>query len=349
MRLGEARKILPARKRKSNYVRAEERVRWFFLDSGAHSLYNIHVGHHGSITEDMKEKMSKMTAMGRFHTRKEHPEIFRARRNNAYEFYDSKEFYDYVDTYCQFIHDYHYAIDAYATVDVLFNPALSWKITKYIEKEWGLNPVPVIHFNTDIRWVHKHLDAGYDYIGIGGLGQEITKANYIAWADKVFNVICNQSSRKPLVKIHGFAMTAHILLVRYPWFSVDSASWTKAGGFGRLYIPRQSRGHFDFLSPPYTLNCSVGSPTKHRMGRNYSTLKPGEKRVVRKWVEEYCGQKMGTCDADGKEIERGVINHHGARKRCNLIFYEMMLNQLPDWPWPFHVQAEKRIGLGLPR
>ncbi len=669
MRQGTATPILQCRTRASEYVRGEERIHRFFLDSGAHSIYNQKIGHHGSITPEMMAKMKKMTAMERFATRKEHPEVFRAKRKASYDYYSTKEFYDYVDTYCQFIHDYHYAIDAYATVDVLFNPKLSWKITKYIEKEWGLKPVPVIHFNTEMKWIHKHLEAGYDYIGIGGLGQEITKANYIEWADKAFNIICDQPSRLPLAKVHGFAMTAHVLLVRYPWFcmteedhqvmtregwksfsdlyvgqeilaynngdlrweaiteipnwevmnvditkmsgrsfeahvthnhewpviharkdrvptapfkktcdlsyadaiprcgdsysqvptdktyetafvelvawyytegsikkrtdykhdsiilyqsekankkkcemirkclkklnekhcegspterdsviawelygdnarrllsefpnkeipldfiqkltakqlkrfmrisiladghkrnnemcliqkygkntdafelasllsglpvshippynnqmagirasvseqsrkawvsqldfeeykysgriwcitvpshafvtkckntvyitgnSVDSASWTKAGGWGRLYVPRVTRGAFDFLQPPYTLNCSVASPTKHRKGRNYSTLKAGEKEVVRRWVKE-CGQKMGKCDADNNVITQGVINYHGARKICNLRFYEMMINTLPEWPWPFQIQAQKRVGLGLLR
>lgn len=348
MRQGTATPITECRKRASDYVRGEERIHRFFLDSGAHSIYNQKIGHHGSISPEMMAKMKKMTAMERFATRKEHPEVFRGKRKASYEYYSSKEFYDYVDTYCQFIHDYHYAIDAYATVDVLFNPKLSWDITKYIEREWGLKPVPVIHFNTEMKWVHKYIDAGYDYIGIGGLGQEITKANYIEWADKAFNIVCNQPSRLPLVKVHGFAMTAHILLVRYPWYSVDSASWTKAGGWGRLYVPRVTRGQFDFLLPPYTLNCSVASPTKHRKGRNYSTLKAGEKEVVRRWVKE-CGQKMGKCDADNNVITPGVINYHGARKICNLRFYEMMVNTLPEWPWPFKVEAQKRVGLGLLR
>ena len=346
MRLGEARHIPPCRTRKTKEPRAEERVRWFFLDSGAHSIYNRYVGHHGSISDDIKEKMSKMTPMERFAARRQMPSLFRSKRKASYDYYDTKEFYDYVDTYCQFVIDYKHAIDAYATVDVLFNPELSWRILKYIEKEWGLKPVPVIHYNTPIKWVHKHLDAGYDYIGIGGLGQEITKSNYYEWADSVFSIICDSSDHMPRAKTHGFAMTAHQLLIRYPWFSVDSASWTKAGGFGRLYVPRKTRGKFDFLAAPYTLNCSVMSPTKHRAGRNYSTLKRAEQAVVREWVA-FCGQIIGRCDSNGNIVEPGVINHHGARKICNLHFYEMMVASLPDWPWPFQKKSNKKVGLGF--
>ena len=345
-RLGEARHIPPCRTRKTKGERAEERVRFFFLDSGAHSLYNKHIGHHGSITEDMKDRMSKMTPMERFAARRRSPSLFRSKRKTSYDYYKSKEFYDYLATYCQFVIDYKDSIDAFATLDVLFNPEMSYNILKHIENEWGLFPVPVIHYNTDIGWVHRYLDEGYNYIGIGGLGQEITKANYYEWADKVFTVLCDKETHLPLVKTHGFAMTAHQLLIRYPWYSVDSASWAKAGGFGRLYVPRMTGGKFDFLSPPYTLNCSVLSPTKHRAGRNLSTLKKAEQAVVKKWVES-CGQTLGRCDSNGSTIEQGVINYHGARKICNLRFYEMMVESLPDWPWPFVAKKERKVGLYL--
>jgi hypothetical protein len=334
--------IYPTKTRETKTERAEERINEFFLDSGAHSLYNKYVGHHGSIGEEIKAHMDAMTPMERFAIRRQMPTTFKKKRTTSYEFYDTQEFWDYVDTYCQFIIDYKHAIDYYATVDVLFHPKKSWRVLKYMEKEWGLNPVPVIHFNTDIRWVEKHLDAGYDYIGIGGLGQEITKQNYFAWADPVFKMLCD-SNGMPLVKTHGFAMTAHELLVRYPWYSVDSASWAKAGAFGRLYIPRQTKGHYNFLASPYTLNVSCESPTKHKKGRNFSTMSNEEQRVVRNWLE-LIDVPLGKNDREGKRVEKGVINYHGSRKIANLKFYEAMIASLPDWPWPFKEGVKKVRG-----
>lgn len=224
-------RILPTKTRERKTERAEERIGEFFLDSGAHSLYNQYVGHNGSITEDMKAHMDAMSPMERFAIRRSIPNVFRSKKTNSYAYYETPEFWNYVDTYCQFVIDYKHAIDYYATVDVLFHPKKSWQVLKYIENEWGLNPVPVIHFNTDIKWVEKHLNAGYTYIGIGGLGQEITKANYYAWADPVFKMLCDKDGM-PIVKTHGFAMTAHQLLVRYPWYCMteeDHTIMTKRG------------------------------------------------------------------------------------------------------------------------
>lgn len=338
-----ARHIPPTKERKTSKQRPEEKVNRFFLDSGAHSLYNVHVGHHGSIDEKTADHMSKMTAMERFAVRRQMPNHFRSKRQQSYEYYDSQEFWDYVDTYCQFVIDYQHAIDAYATVDVLFNPKKSWEVQQYIEKEWGLRPVPVIHFNTELKWVEHYLSKGYDYIGIGGLGQEITKENYFEWADPVFDLLCDGDSHMPLVKTHGFAMTAPILVARYPFYSVDSASWAKAGAFGRIYVPRQTRGVYDFQAEPYTLNVSVKSPTIRQRGRNLATLTDEERKVVRQWLDKI-GVPYGKCDKEGNVIEEGVINYHGSRKIANLKFYEALINSLPDWPWPFTAKRRKKTG-----
>lgn len=335
-------RIQPTKTRKGT-ERAKERINKFFLDSGAHSIYNVYVGHHGSISEEIKKHMDEMTAMERFAVRRQMPHVFKAKRVASYDFYESQEFWDYVDTYCQFVIDYKHAIDAYATVDVLFNPKKSWEVLKYIEKEWGLSPVPVIHFNTDLKWVEKHLNAGYTYIGIGGLGQEITKQNYFAWADPVFEMLCDKTTHLPLVKTHGFAMTAHVLLSRYPWFSVDSASWAKAGAYGRIYVPRQTAGDYNFLADPYTLNVSCESPTAKKRGRNIATMTKQEQKVVKDWLQQI-NVPFGKNGPDGEIIEKGIINYHGSRKIANLRFYEAMVNSLPDWPWPFYAKARKTKG-----
>ena len=113
-----------------------------FLDSGAHSLYT-------------KEVMKK-----------EHVE--------GYSFYESKEFWDYVDNYAQFVRENKSFLSVYVNVDVIFNPELTWKVQKYLETNHELSPLPVIHYGADLKWVKRYMD-DYEYIRFGGLGQEVTK------------------------------------------------------------------------------------------------------------------------------------------------------------------------------
>lgn len=274
----------------------------FFLDSGAHSLYSR--------------------------------EVINKRHAESYNFYTSQAFWDYVDTYAAFVKANIGFCDYYANVDVIFNPEMSWEVQQYMENEHGLTPVPVVHFGTDLKWVTHYIEHGYTLIGLGGLGQEVMKHQYYSWADRVYDLLCDNQKRLPCVRTHGFAMTAWELLFRYPWWSVDSASWTKAGGFGMIYVPRREGRKFAFTKPPFTLAVSASSPASKRKDRHITSLSKADRRVVLEWLE-MIDVPLGKVDAKGDLVKWGVVSHHAARKIANLLFYETMIAHLPEWPWPF--------------
>lgn len=278
----------------------------FFLDSGAHSLYNIH-------------------ARGKPARRK-------------YDYFTTPEFWEYVDEYAAFVKKRAAGLDYYATVDVIFNPKLSWKVLKYLEQEHGLSPVPVIHYGTPMKWIERHVDAGYEFLGIGGLGQEAQKVNYLAWADQVFKFLCPPPSRLPIVRTHGFAMTAYSLLIRYPWWSVDSSSWAKAAGFGGIYVPQKRGGRFTFSVPPYSIGISNASPKVKIRGQHYHSWTPLEKAIVQEWLEKI-GVPFGKVNAAGEPVEYGVLSQYNARAVANLKFFEELCEGLPKYPWPFKVKS----------
>lgn len=281
--------------------------RCFFLDSGAHTLYNFHV----------KGKVKK--------------------NQDTYKWYTTKEFYDYMDKYANFVKANIESIDYYATVDVIYNPELSWKSLKYLENEHGLKPVPVIHCKTDLRWLDKHLEAGYKYIGIGGLGQESTRFTYTQWADKVFDRIADPRTRNPTVKIHGFAMTSLDLMQRYPWYSVDSASWTKASGFGVVFVPQFRDELFLPLEKPSLICFSYKPSALKAKGKHYFQLSPKEKEIVDHWCKDYLKIPIGKVKGN-KVIRHGLLTHFGPRAVANLKYFEFMRKALPKWPWAFHIK-----------
>lgn len=310
-----------------------------FLDSGAHSLYN--------------EK------------------ILYLNHANGYDWYDGPEFKVYLDTYAAFLKA-HPEIDFYVNVDVIFDPERTWRSQEYLEKEHGLNPVPVIHYGAPLKWIEKHLDAGYTYLGIGGLGQEAPKAAYVPWADKVFDYLCPPPHRVPVVKTHGFAMTSFELMTRYPWWSVDSASWAKAGGFGTIYVPPRRNGEFLFGSTPATRPRLVAtghrSKAREKKGAHYLTLSPAARADLYAWLDEI-GVPIGTMvpDPTGKVEEEvrgrkrlfdpppnpelvsdeyGVSSQYNARGLANLRYFDRFCKALPPWPRTFAAPA-RRAGLGL--
>jgi hypothetical protein len=279
-----------------------------FLDSGAHSLY----------TRELMDKGHK----------------------EGYAFYDSDAFWHYVDEYAAFVKANEYAIDYYASVDAIFNPEKSWEVLKYLENEHGLHPIPVIHWGTDIKWLKKHVEAGYEYIGLGGLGQEVSKRQYFEWADKVYGYLCPSPSYLPIVKTHGFAMTSYELMFRYPWFSTDSASWVKSGAFGKINMPRKKNGKFDFSREPIAVDVSYTATKIGRRSRHHVlAFSKAERAVVEEWLE-YIGIPFGSVTEDNKVKEWGVSSYHSARKIANLRFIQEFLKAIPPWPWPFAIRSK---------
>lgn len=323
----------------ANKERPEERVNLMFLDSGAHSLYNAHVAEQGG-------------------GRKADP----LEKKKLYKFYETPEFFQYVDAYCAYVKENMHAIDYYVNVDAIFNPEITWKVQKYIENEHGLKPVPVIHHGTPYKWVEKYLEDGHDLIGLGGMGQGVDSGSYLRWADEVYYNLCPASNDfKPIVKTHGFAMTAYRLLRRYPWWSVDSASWVKSGGFGMLYVPRQTRGKFDFSKDPFSISISATPPnaekeenierlkrvnrgaflSKKRLhhpaivgGKSFHTQPKVIRNAILDWLN-FVDIPLGSVDENGQCVEKGVMSHHSSRKIANLHFFHAMQESLDPWPWAF--------------
>lgn len=174
------------------------------IDSGAHSLYNKYT----------------------------------RGKERSFDFYESDEFWKFVDGYASFIKEHKDEISLYVSVDVIFNAPLSWKVQKYLEDTHKLNPLPVFHVGEDFKWLKKYID-NYDYIGLGGLGQTTSKTMWIkGMGDPAFSMICDDKGY-PRVKTHGFAMTSPELIIDYPWASVDSVmgdSLILVREFGRIRV-----------------------------------------------------------------------------------------------------------------
>lgn len=316
-----------------------------FLDSGAHSLYTKYGRQKAAIFTGGEsvnaESIAAMTGAELSAMRRLSPNMFRVK--DAYAFYRSDEFWDYVDTYARFVKRNLAYIDYYVTVDVIFNAKLSWRVLKYLENEHGLKPVPVIHFGTELKWIHKHLEAGYEFLGIGGLGQEAKKGSYLIWADKVFDILCPLPSRLPIVRTHGFAMTAHSLLTRYPWWSVDSASWVRGSAYGFIYVPRKRKGKYDYNVPPFTICVSTGSPLMTKGGsRHLNTISAGERRIIKEWIR-HINMPLGSVDEQNEMVAWGVISNHKARARANLKYFCELMRSMPTWPWPFKGRSRKGL------
>jgi hypothetical protein len=136
--------------------------------------------------------------------------------------------------------------------------AQGWKNFTTLRKS-GFMPMPVYHQGERRYWLEKMLGEGVEYIGLGGIAASGSSTRKI-WLDETFRFICNADGW-PVVRVHGFGMTSVSLMLRFPWYSVDSASWGLSSGFGRVYIPRQRDGKYNYLVAPLVLPTSVKAPS----------------------------------------------------------------------------------------
>lgn len=201
-------------------------------------------------------------------------------------YFDKKEAREFLDNYIKYVHEHKEQLYDYVNLDVIFNPERTWDHQKYIESH-GLKPIPVFHFGEDLKWLKKYMDS-YDYIGIGGLGQDITKAKFIIHqGDPVFKLL-QESKQK--IKTHGFAVTSLDLLLRYEWFSTDSTTWVKHAAYGTIIIPKYNEKTKKYEYGEQAILISVSDRTKiGTPNRPHYTLIHTEEEIQQ--IQEYIKMK----------------------------------------------------------
>lgn len=265
------------------------------------------------------------------------------RKDDKYDWLDDPKYLDYRDHYVEFIKKHEHETTVYTNLDIVNNPEATLENQVWFEAH-GLNPLPVWHFGTDEKWLKHYMDAGYDYIGIGGMVPNPYSVLRPA-LDHIFRkYICDEHGI-PKVKIHGFAATSIPLMVRYPWYSVDSSTWIKTAAFGQIIVPRCINDKYDYTITPHKIEVSIKSP-KRAKGGHYD-LAP---RPVQKYIREYVesnGFEMGEShlDDNGNEVidKTGVRNCYKQRCNLNMRFYIGLQNAMPAWPWPFMAKSEKTL------
>ena len=126
------------------------------------------------------------------------------------------------------------------------------------------------------------------------------------------------------------------MLLRYPWWSVDSSSWAKIGAFGGILVPHKRKGEFVFTEQPYVIKMSDESPDAKLMGKHYSSMSKAEQFVVLEWLE-LIGIPLGkrVKEEECKEEDKGVMTCHIKRRAACLLFFEAMRKAIPKWPWAY--------------
>lgn len=183
-----------------------------------------------------------------------------------------------LEDYAAFNHKNADIIHLAANLDDLHKrEKLTWANQKALEA-MGMKPLPVFHTREDPAWLKKYIDAGYNYIALGGMVPE-SKAWLKGWLDDIWGNYLTDGKGRPRVRIHGFGLTTFDLMLRYPWYSVDSTSWVLAGRYGLIW-------YVDDEGKPVRLYISDQSPKRKDWDSHFDTLSPMHKKKLTDQIEQ---------------------------------------------------------------
>jgi len=228
--------------------------------------------------------------------------------------------------------------------------------------------IHTFHQGEDFKWL-KRMVRSIPYIALSPANDKTTDQKRI-WLDGCMKYVVDECGT-PLVKFHGFGVTSVDLVIRYPWYSVDSTSWVKTGRFGGVYVPRKISGKFVYHKTPWKVNVSARSPSKTLHGKHFFTFSKEEQKTIQEYFEMK-GYKIGKSvfkgvdkkyelkenerwwskgnaflDSQGVEfgtgknvegrivekvIEPGLSTEYRLRDELNIKFFLDMEEYLPPWP-----------------
>lgn len=233
----------------------------------------------------------------------------------SFAFFSSQEFDDFKVQYTRWLSQHGFSFDFCATLDVIFAPDLSYQLWCVLRKslpEEKIKLLPVVHYGEDCSWVQRYLDAGADYLGLGGMaGGTVSYTSYRPWVSQMFRYIPKD------VKVHGFAVTGYDALRSHPWYSVDSTSPVLTSANGSIVLPGSGKQRL------YQFSVSRTSSGEHHL----ANLGDVEKTTVARFLKQY---DMSLDDVSGQNyMNRYLCNYLTLNKMAEKLGVRYYLSGCP--------------------
>ena len=139
--------------------------------------------------------------------------------------------------YAKFLLTEGHRFDAYGNFDWRCHSREVWETHHELESR-GLWPIATIHGDDGLDWMERYIDAGHVYLAVGAGPRFKRTAKLLRYLDAIFD---KAEKKHGNVLLHGFGMTGLEILLRFPWYSVDSKSWLMLRNFGRVLSPLNGR------------------------------------------------------------------------------------------------------------
>ena len=136
---------------------------------------------------------------------------------------------EYIDDYINLINEHKIKLYFELDIDGIIGYDKVLAIRKKLERETGVQPIPVWHKRLGKEEWFKMCDE-YPYVALGGIAAKEFSQN----EHKHFTWFINEAHKRN-AKIHGLGYTSINGLYKYHFDSVDSSSWTAGNRFGSIY------------------------------------------------------------------------------------------------------------------
>jgi hypothetical protein len=193
--------------------------------------------------------------------------VDRIARDGVRVFLDSGAFSSYtkgvsvnVSEYCAYIHRNAEIIEEASVLDAIGDFRGTFANQQEMERQ-GTRPLPCFHYGEPEEVLDWYV-ARYPYITIGGM-VPISTPQLKLWLDRLWEEHLTHPDGTPKLRVHGFGLTSLPLMMRYPWYSVDSSTWVQWAANGMILVPgigqinvseysssrKKAKQHLDTLSP----------------------------------------------------------------------------------------------------
>lgn len=201
-----------------------------------------------------------------------------------------------------------------SVLDAIGDPVGTFHNQKELERR-GVAVLPCFHYGEPFDLCEYYVN-NYEYITIGGM---VPIANNILefWLDELWDRILTDKDGYSRVKVHGFGMTTLRLMIKYPWYSVDSSTWVQRAANGMITIP-------EFGNLP--IDISARSPRRKQHNQHFNTFPDLTQERITERVEYY-----------GQTVEE-LQHDYRARWALNAFAYDQLGRRLGEdhWRKPFH-------------
>lgn len=226
-----------------------------------------------------------------------------------------------IEAYAEFVREHQDIIEMASVLDAIGDPVGTYHNQNTLEK-LGAEVLPCFHFGEPLDLCEYYVN-NYPYITIGGM-VPIPNNKLEPWLDEIWDRVLTDKDGYSRIKIHGFGLTARKLMLKYPWYSVDSSSWVQVAANGGIVLPE--------LAQPIAI--SERSPKIKDFMGHYATLPEQTRQRIDELLTHY-----------GTSAEE-VATEYRSRWALNAFTYDRVGAMYGEdhWRRPFRAQQKGLFG-----